>query len=80
MDSKFKVFYWYSFMKGLINGAYQDGEPHPEGGARKETVHIMVDQIGVKVYDNVLHYVYCPAEYESWTLYDYLRMTSVKKS
>lgn len=75
---KFKVFYWHSYVREVIKTSHPDVPLPSECDGQDDKVMISIDKKGVKVYDDVAHYVHRPVEYESWTLYDYLVATAVK--
>ncbi|KAI0640763.1 hypothetical protein C8Q79DRAFT_891546, partial [Trametes meyenii] len=70
----FKVFYWYAYVQFAIDSGAATGMVRPE-----EPILLGRNDNGVVPLNKVNDYVYRPASFASWTLYDFLRLTDVRK-
>ncbi|KAI0351716.1 hypothetical protein OH77DRAFT_1498333 [Trametes cingulata] len=74
----FKVFYWYAYVAHASTTLPQQGD---HDGATEADERVVVGLQGDKVVplSKVNDYIFRPAFFENWSLYDYLRSTDIRK-
>lgn len=72
----FKVFYWYGYVQYFLHTSEAIA---PDGGDSDERVLLGMAPDGVVIMNKLNDYIFRPRALSSWSLYDFLRLTDVRK-
>lgn len=76
-SEKFRVFYWYAYIQHFVNSSTplaNSALDHPD-----DRVMLGLTTDGVVVMNKVNDYVFRPASFAGYSLYDFMRVTDVRK-